>query len=442
MLNTGTVRTDPHPPELRGRRILNNIAVCVLIAAFCVAVLPRSLTGMVYVRGVFWTKYVYVGTALFLSAYIALRAKDIRIPRYLVIAVLTTILPPLATGLFHTEPGLNHIFSAQTYANDAILFLMFAQGIVIGTLFDESTMKRFCALLLVSLTAILTVGMLLLLTGLMKQVVESIRIYDPSMFAVEFMTLVLAPCLWWIADDSTSGRKDRLVSISAVAVMAAFGIISATRSVVLTAIVCACLMAAKYVRNPRYLFTTTHGLCMIAGVFALTGLCAFGFSGELLNRFETTNILSETRFMELNALTDSIGFTSPFGMGAGSILIWTKPDGLAQDSPWLHVGVATCYMKGGLLMTCGLVALAFTTGWKLINSNVPRFARGAACAIIVYLFHACLSSGFDGMEVLLLGMMTAILTTCAAPVSSGSTPQTEDARDIDSDCDTEPTGRP
>ena len=263
-----------------------------------------------------------------------------------------------------------------------------------------------------AVTLVLLLNIAGLLFGIVPQAGEGDRLYSYSLFTSTAFVTCLFP-LWFTVDPRRSGwvlpRKARLLAMIGISSVLFCSVLSATRSMFLTASVA--LIIVLWIRlhgkNGVLWIGVTLAGTLLAAAFLFNTDALVG--GSVTSRLSSTNLAEEYRYLELQLLFEDLEGHWLTGRGFGSRFescIGQHGDFLAFAP---HIGIFTSLFKGGVLIFGILFLLPLATAAShLFRLNGSSLSLTCNAAVLLYGTQASMSGGWNFIALFLLGVMLTL----------------------------------
>jgi hypothetical protein len=278
-------------------------------------------------------------------------------------------------------------------------------GMVLGLKISVRKVIRVLLTIHCLCAASLVISGALLISGVIRPMEASDRVYDQSMFFPVTLLAIIQPVA---IDYLVRLRRQTLAWVlwaGTTSLCFAFGNMSATRSVILVSSISAIVSGARLVRGQTRWFLAV--MLLVVGVSLVSTETLSNTFSNLSTRLANEGYSSGTRIEELQAMFDQLGWRATIGLGIGgaffSEIVWEgNPDGL----DWApHIAIATPLLKGGLVALCSCVLWpAAIVGLRLLKGTSAA-CRALLTSIGVYLIQASVSGGYHYGPLLILGVL-------------------------------------
>jgi hypothetical protein len=351
---------------------------------------------------------VPLGAVALAAICFGLIVRLLRKPAAVRLIVWLGLLALVATSVGGYLRGNIDAYSLKFYVADIFSFSAALAGYVLPrTQTGEETdqlVSRICIVASVGIFA----TYLALLAGLVStSFAIQDRTFTLSIFYAAGILLILLP--WTTVSDegrhSSTGSRTLLL----FAIALGTGLLSATRSVIIEVIVA----AAFYLIVKRRRFDVGFVMRLVGGVTVLILPLFSGlFSTFVFQRLGNTQLGDELRYAELEMWWSQTKADILLGQGMGSRFISNviQADGnsLASNP---HVGIVTTLMKGGVLLFLGFVVIpALVAVYILFSPGYEENRRGAAASVLMFIVLACLSGGWEPLQMFAYGLAVSAMT--------------------------------
>lgn len=356
--------------------------------------------------------------SLFASRWPVLATLSLRVVAFLTVIAYAVILGALQ---FRHPNFVGHFFVRE------LLFLaMCAAGIAIAMTWRGDRLVRLLENVNIAASVLLLFFSVLLQLGLIGDTqVGQERLLDVSLYVYTGAILVTTPL---IVRNST--RPMRFVAFSvalSTASVLLFVVISATRSSLLHLLVMLAAVLVIAVKRYRLEFKVVFQLCGSVGVL-LAAVLYFSDTTVLTQRFGSTYVRDEIRFVELNDIMRQSDEWFPFGAGIGvgfetAISYETSEErfGGLVNAP--HVGVITWTLKAGVIgMVLTVFILVRAFAWLGETGPEVRSRSNFDSGLLVLAAIGASSGGWTMLELFFSGLCFARGGISGLPAGPGRPP--------------------
>lgn len=314
-------------------------------------------------------------------------------------------------------------------AKDIFVFISIAAGMAWVRSRDASVIVRDFQLLIFLLVSLLVIILAGLAIGIIpSRGPNSARIYVLALFVGTWPIMLLCPFLLAaskVVDDRRWGKAMRRIVPFALFVFAAIALMTATRSLFISAVMC--LIMCIRVAGLRYKAYAIFGTAVVAivcwytyTVFTIENKTEYMLSARLRR---TAQLQKETRYIEAQAIIKNRGGDLFLGAGFGDSYALPKQGGSAfaefsqgiygRASDTLtyhpHIGALAFLFKGGavLLTLYILVPLIFAVKVLCWPGSAPMRV-GAMAGVFLYIVRASMSGGWSTTSLILYGCLWGI----------------------------------
>jgi hypothetical protein len=349
--------------------------------------------------------------SLFASRHVVLAAFSRRVVAFLSVIAYAVVLGALQ----HSQAN----FVGHFFMREVLFLAMCCAGIAIAMTWRADRLNRLMEDVNVSASVLLLFFSVLLKLGFIGDVkVGQERLLDISLYVYNGAILVTAPI---IARNST--RSKRFVALTVAfgaASVLLFSVISATRSSFLHLVVMLATVLVIAAKRYRMDFQVVAQLCGSVGLL-FAAVLYFSDTAPITQRFSSTYVRDEIRFVELTDVIRQLSDWFPIGAGIGvgfetALSFETSEDrfGGLVNAP--HIGVIAWTLKAGvfgLLLTVFILVRAFA--WLGETGPEARTRSNFDSGLLVLTAIGASSGGWTMLELFLSGLCFARGVTSGGP---------------------------
>ena len=394
-------------PKSLGRRLQLNVTDVLLGMTLVWCVVPETLTGDIYFYAI-PLRFVLLFSTTICSMISTLFLGVSQVTSYMKVA-LVAMFCMAVLGLYQGN-------DLKFWVIDVSYWTAFIFGLYWGGRYSRQHTINTLYWWSMAISIVLLLNILGLLLGFVPQAGEGERLYSYSLFTSAAFVTCMIP-LWFTAEtrghELVIPRRARVLAIVGIGCVLFCSILTATRSIFLTAIVALTIVLwlRLHGRNAAFWMFTTLASSLIVTVYIFSADSTA--SAEVAGRLSSTNIVEEYRYVELLMMFEDLEGSFLTGKGFGSRF----ESCIGQNGDFLafapHVAIFTSLLKGGVPAFVLLVVLPLGAAiYQLARLNGNAISLSCSAAVVLYCAQAFMSGGWNFVALFILGVTITLASRC------------------------------